>query len=368
MADDTPKGFLARARFKDLLDVLHEAGYRCLLPTVRDGAIQFEAADTANALPAGIGDRQAPGSYRLEQGLAGRWFAWANGPQALKPLVFPPAERLWRSRSDADGLSFAAVRDVTDALAVVGVRACDLAALRLLEQHFASGGDQGFAARRAGLLLVGVDCSHPAETCFCASTGDGPGLGEGYDIGMTELDDGFLVRAGSSAGEALCGRLALEEPGAERLAAADYQLRRARLGQRRRLPPPGRLLELYARLDHARWDEVAERCLSCGNCTAVCPTCFCSSYDMQRSLDGAEGVRVRRWDSCFSDAHSLLHGHPLRDQVCQRYRQWLTHKLAGWQTQFGRSGCVGCGRCISWCPAAIDLTEEASAVLEEVAP
>jgi sulfhydrogenase subunit beta (sulfur reductase) len=362
-------GFLRRARFQDLIDALRAAGYRCLLPAARDGAVVFAEAQTPDHLPCGVIDRQAPGQYRLEAGPAQRWFAWSNGPQALKPLVFPAQETLWTARRDDEGLVFAAVPVDAPPTAVIGVRACDLAALRLQEQHFGAGADAGFAARRAGLLLVGVACSEPATTCFCASTGDGPALREGaaadYDLGLTELDDGFLVRAGSVAGRALYDGLALEPPGADRLKQGQRQADQARARQTRRLPPEAGLRQLYARLDHPRWDAVAARCLSCGNCTAVCPTCFCSAYAAQAELEGGKASQVRRWDSCFSDGHSLLHGHPLRAHICQRYRQWLTHKLAGWQSQFGRSGCVGCGRCISWCPVGIDLTEEVAALLGE---
>jgi ferredoxin len=119
---------------------------------------------------------------------------------------------------------------------------------------------------------------------------------------------------------------------------------------------------LFANLEHPRWDEVAERCLSCGNCVAVCPTCFCHAEREQPALDGQTSEHVRQWDTCYSVGHSYLHGFLVRPDTRTRYRQWLTHKLGGWHDQYGRSGCVGCGRCITWCPVGIDITEEAAAV------
>ena len=115
-------------------------------------------------------------------------------------------------------------------------------------------------------------------------------------------------------------------------------------------------------LEHPRWDEVASRCLSCTNCTLVCPTCFCSSVQEVADLSGDHVDRERQWASCFSLDHARMHGHSVRSSTASRYRQWLTHKFASWIDQFGTSGCTGCGRCITWCPVGIDLTEEVAAI------
>ena len=127
----------------------------------------------------------------------------------------------------------------------------------------------------------------------------------------------------------------------------------------------GDLRDLLARnLEHPRWEEVAERCLTCGNCTMVCPTCFCTSVEDVSDLAGGEAERVRVWESCFSVEHSFLHGGSVRRSGRSRYRQWLTHKFGTWHDQFDSSGCVGCGRCIAWCPVGIDVTEELAAIRE----
>jgi Fe-S-cluster-containing hydrogenase component 2 len=119
---------------------------------------------------------------------------------------------------------------------------------------------------------------------------------------------------------------------------------------------------LYRNYEHPRWDNVATRCLTCANCTMVCPTCFCTTVEDVTDLSGDHAERWRKWDSCFTMDFSYIHGGSVRATPKSRYRQWLTHKLATWFDQFGSSGCVGCGRCITWCPVAIDLTEEVRAI------
>ena len=360
----TPTGFLQRDRLQTLLDRLRERGYRCIGPQARDGAIVYDDLKDASALPVGIGSKQAPGRYRLEHNGHGRCFAWSNGPQALKPLLFAPRETLWRvARGTDGGLRFEPESHRPERRAVIGVRACDLAALVLQDAHFTERvADPGYRSRRRDLLLVGIDCGHPAETCFCVSTGDGPAVTAGADLVLTELDAGFVVRSGSDAGAALCDELPPRAATDDELHLADAEIDRARRSQHRRLPGRDLRDPLFARLDHPRWAEVAERCLSCGNCVAVCPTCFCSTEREEAALDGGGAEHLRIWDTCFSAEHSYLHGRLLRPDTERRYRQWLTHKLGGWHDQYGRSGCVGCGRCIAWCPTGIDITAEAAAI------
>lgn len=359
-------GYLARDRLDDLIKALQAVGYQCVGPVAREGAIQYRAVSTAAELPAGWHDAQTPGSYRLTQSGDTRQFAWANGPQALKPYLFTPRETLWRVIRSAEGLAFVPTQIDPPSLAVIGVRACDLAALRLQDAHFRDSTyrDPHYAARREGLFLVAVNCTHPATTCFCASTGDGPEVEASEalcDLVLDELDDGFALKSTSPRGAEIAARVKLRPLTASEAAIIAEQHTRAR--EQQRVLPGRDLRPLFdGRLDHPRWTEVAARCLSCGNCTSVCPTCFCHSDHEAPAVDGSGSTHYREWDSCFTQGHSYIHGITLRADTRLRYRQWLTHKLGSWHDQYGRSGCVGCGRCISWCPVGIDITEEVAAL------
>jgi len=362
----TDKGFLPRESLAELVEALQIKGYRCLGPQVRDGAIVYDTIDSVDDLPTGVRLTQAPGAYRVERKDSPRTFAWANGPQALKPLTFAPVETLWNAaRNDSGALEFKQVPANAAPVAVIGVRACDLAALSLQEQHFLQTGntDAWYRARRDTLLLVAVNCTHPSDTCFCASTGDGPAATGGFDLVLDELEDGFVIHAGSLAGQDILTALELEEITDEQTDAAIEATRAAIQAQTRTLPAGNLYAQLFDNLEHPQWEDIAARCLSCGNCTSVCPTCFCYRETETAQLDGRLSVHAREWDSCFAQGHSYIHGLTIRHDTRLRYRQWLTHKLGGWHEQFGRSGCVGCGRCISWCPVGIDITAEVAVIL-----
>ena len=362
------QGFLERRRLQDLFDLLAQEGYETVGPRVRDGAILYEPIASSDDLPRGWRDLQSPGSYRLETGESSRLFAWANGPQALKPFLFAPRELLWETRRSPNGdLSFSQTFPKNRRLAVIGVRACDLAALDLSDRHFGKGPfpDPAYASRRRDIFLVAVDCSHPASTCFCVSTGDGPDARSGYDLALGELDEGFLIREGSDRGREILRRLSLSPPDSSMTQRAARQSEQAATSQIRHLPAGDFHHSLLSRPEHPHWNSIAARCLACGNCTSVCPTCFCFSEKEEPALDGLSSQHVREWDSCFTAGHSFIHPAPLRGETRFRYRQWLSHKLGSWHEQYGRSGCVGCGRCLTWCPVGIDFTEDLPKLLED---
>jgi sulfhydrogenase subunit beta (sulfur reductase) len=354
-------GLLPRTQFDSLIDTLISMGAQCLGPTVQDGAIVYAPVSSCSAFPQGVHDHQAPGSYKLTTDNSSRWFAWANGPQALKPMLFRPEETLWQAKRDTEGrLSFQPHVPPPRLTAVIGVRACDLAALALQNKHFLAGihPDQAYATHHQHLLIIAVNCTHPAATCFCHATGDGPTATEQYDISLDELDEGFAVKIGSVKGKEIVEKLSLQPLSNSQHAAIETAHDAARQQLTRRLPNTDIPALLFNQQESNHWQTIGEKCLACGNCTAVCPTCFCHQTIDQTTLDGTCTSRLRQWDSCFSQKHSYIHGITLRQKTHLRYRQWLTHKFASWEQQYDRSGCVGCGRCISWCPVGIDVTEE----------
>jgi sulfhydrogenase subunit beta (sulfur reductase) len=381
---------LPRTAFDRLLRTLEAAGYACVGPVVRDGAIVFAPVGSVDELPGGVGADQEPGSYRLHPRADAALFAHAVGPGSARAWLDPSDQLRWRLRRTTAGF----VRDdepvPAPRIALLGVRACDLAAIAVLDRVLGDGpqADPSWLERRAATLLVAVQCTTSAATCFCASTGTGPTVTGGADIVLTEQvgsmpgppdgpagDDDrtppadpehvFVVEARSPRGEAIVASLGLEPASAIQLAAARAAVDAAAAQQTRHLPTGDLPTLLERQRGAARWAEIAERCLACGNCTLVCPTCFCCDIEDVSDLTGDVAERHRRWSSCFSPDFTEMHGGEVRTTIAGRYRHWLTHKLGTWQQQFGTSGCVGCGRCITWCPVGIDLTAEIAAIAKE---
>jgi len=348
-------------------------------PQLERGAIVYGPVDEPDQLPVGYLDEQEGGQYRLRKAPAGdgedrSLFRYTVGPHSWKRFLFPPRQLLWRAeRTEGGAFRIEPPAAETPRYAFVGVRACELAAIRVQDRVFDNGdyADTGYLARRRAAMIVGVNCTRAGGTCFCASMGTGPMVGEGADLSLTELVDArshrFLVRAGSERGRQIVAQLSLATADGADLETADGLVAAAAVSMGRQMPADA--AEVLARNpEHPRWLHVAERCLSCANCTLVCPTCFCSTVEDHTSLDGSTAERRRRWDSCFSMGFSYIHGGAVRRETASRYRQWLTHKLAHWHEQFGVSGCTGCGRCITWCPVGIDITEEVAAIKASETP
>ncbi|OGV40726.1 MAG: sulfite reductase subunit A [Legionellales bacterium RIFCSPHIGHO2_12_FULL_42_9] len=369
--DNQNNHFLPHTQLQVLIDTLQASGYSCVGPQVRDGAIIYDVLTEATQLPWGIRDHQAPGEYRLEILDKKQAFAFANGPQAIKPILFKPSETVWKvARNSVGKLEFIPQAATETPVAILGARACDLAAMGIQDKVFLAKDktDVRYKQRRESLFVVAVNCTYSSNNCFCVSAGTGPNILPPFDLVMTELDGGFVIKSGSERGLLILAALRLKlatnlqiQDAVEAVdVAAEMQTKRIPFDNKRELRDL-----LFANLNHARWDEVAERCLSCGNCTSVCPTCFCHSEIDKPSLDGTGSEHQREWDSCFTSGHSELGGKPIREETSQRYRQWLTHKVGSWFDQFGTSGCVGCGRCTTWCPVGIDITEELAAISGE---
>ncbi len=352
--------FLPRNQFQSLLDVLMRKGYTLLGPSIRQGAIVYDHFTSVEELPVGVTDEQQAGRYQLQKTEDSRFFSWAAAAQSIKPLCFSASEVLWQSTTSSDGhLKFSETRPKTTPIAVIGAKACDIAALHLQDKHFLQQDyiDPYYEQRRKNVFLVAVDCSHPAETCFCHSTGDGPEA-KPVDINLVELNDGFLISAGSERGQLIADTLPLQQANQKQLTQKSAQHQAAIAKQTRHLPVGDIQNSLKNRQEHSHWDDIGQRCLACGNCTAVCPSCFCHSEHDQSALGSQTVSHLRQWDSCFNQNHSYIHGIVIRAESKTRYRQWMTHKFSSWIEQYGRAGCTGCGRCISWCPVGIDITRE----------
>jgi len=354
-----------------LIEELVRKGYEVIGPTLRDGAIVYDNVESVEDLPAGWTDEQEPGRYRLKRREDAALFGYAMGPQSWKKYLHPAELRLWTAGSH--GETFRILNNEAKPerpRAFLGARACELAAVTvqdrvLLEDKYR---DPIYSQRRSGAFVVAVQCTQAAATCFCASMGTGPQVSDGFDLALTELlgSNGhrFLVATASDRGSEILTELETVPATGEDRREAGAGVEAAARQQVRSIDTAGIKELLYENFEHPRWDNVASRCLTCANCTMVCPTCFCTSVEDVTDITGDHAERWRRWDSCFTQSFSYIHGGSVRTSAKARYRQWMTHKLASWIDQFGSSGCVGCGRCITWCPVGIDITEEVRALRE----
>lgn len=361
--------FLSREKFADLIRELQRHGYEVVGPTIRQGAIVYERLNSVDDLPCGWTDRQEAGTYRLERRADDRYFGYVIGPQSWKQFLFPPVTTIATAVATDSGWNIqAADTDEVPRFAFVGMRACELAAVAVQDRVFMQKdySDPIYRARRERAFFIAVNCTQAAPTCFCTSMNTGPRCTKEFDLALTELDTGFILEIGSDRGGELVSTLQLRVANAAELSAAEGERSRAVAEQTRSLPVDEVRDLLINNLHHPQWDDVARRCLSCTNCTMVCPTCFCNSVHEVSDLDVTQVERRRTWDSCFNFDFSYMNGGVVRNTISSRYRQWLTHKLATWHDQFGSSGCVGCGRCITWCPVGIDLTAEVAAIRGEV--
>lgn len=365
------QGVLEASQIGTLLEAVRRKGYEIIGPTVRDGAIVYDKLESVKDLPAGWTDEQEPGRYRLKRRDDEALFGYAVGPQSWKKYLHPADVRLWSA--ERQGSTFRILNNEAQpkqAKAFLGVRACELAAIAvqdrvLLDDKYR---DPIYEGRRARAFIIAVQCRQSAATCFCASMGTGPRVQNGADLVLTELigakEHRFVVSATSECGAEVLAELQTAQATEQDFQEADAAVAAAAGEQVRSIDTTEIKELLYLNFEHPRWDNVAARCLTCANCTMVCPTCFCTNVEDVSDVTGDHAERWRRWDSCFTQSFSYIHGGSVRSSTKSRYRQWMTHKLASWIDQFGSSGCVGCGRCITWCPVGIDITEEVRAIRE----
>lgn len=365
---------LSREHFQSLLDAIQVCGYRVLGPVLKDSAIVYGDVRQTEDLPVGWTDEQEGGRYRVKRRGDDALFGYNVGPHSWKKYLFPPRRKLFSAERTADGIRITESTALDEKLAFLGIRACEMHALAIQDKVFLHGPspDAYYASVREKLLLVSVQCAQAGATCFCVSMGTGPKSPAGFDLAITEICEPgrheFLLHAGTPAGRRILAGLPAREAEATDRSRADAILDATSKSMGRTLDTTGIRDLLYRNAEHPRWEAVASRCLTCANCTMACPTCFCSSVEDTTDLTGQHAERWRSWDSCFTLDFSYVHGGGVRNSVSSRYRQWMTHKLASWHDQFDSSGCVGCGRCITWCPVGIDLTEETTAIRTTEAP
>jgi Fe-S-cluster-containing hydrogenase component 2 len=370
----TQARWLEHQNLPALIDVLRSQGFRVVGPTIEQNAIVYEELTSIQQLPQGWSDSQSPAIYQIQRTPQSpenqKYFHFNLGPHSWKKFLFPPHSLLSNESASTPN----------QPLAILGARACELAAIAIQDRVFMTppSVDPQYARRRNDLFVVALQCTTAASTCFCPSMNTGPALptpnenSSSYDIALTEIaseepgqvSHGFVVQAGSPSGQLILDQLPTTAVTADRLHAQEQIVDSVRSSIERAMPSGDLREALLARLKHPHWEDVAKRCLSCANCTMVCPTCFCSSVDETHDLLNDTTLRERRWDSCFNPDFTHTSGAPARNSIQSRYRQWLTHKLATWFDQFDTSGCVGCGRCITWCPVGIDLTQEVAKLLE----
>jgi sulfhydrogenase subunit beta (sulfur reductase) len=373
---------LERAAIDEIISLLQREQYTVVGPVLRGASVELGELRSTADLPLGCADEQTPGRYRIVRLPVESLFSYTVSPHSWKRYLFPPILKMFSATRTAKGFDFNAngggvarasipdARDTSPSYAFLGIRSCDLHALAVQDKVFGGGGygDEYYRRARERTWIIAVNCTLVGGTCFCASMKTGPKASSGFDLALTEIitehEQYFLTEVGTDRGRALLDGVKHRPAEASEVTRSEELMQNATRQMGRSLDTENIRQILYQNAEHPRWDTVAARCLTCANCTMVCPTCFCTTMEDSIDLGGTHAERLRKWDSCFTMDFSYIHGGSVRPSVRARYRHWLTHKLASWIDQFGLSGCVGCGRCITWCPVGIDITEEYGAIRE----
>jgi hypothetical protein len=306
-----PQAVITQEGLAGLIGGLRAEGFRVIGPTLRDEAIVYDDIESLGDLPSGWTDEQDGGHYRVKRRQDAALFGYNVGPHAWKRFLHPPLLRMWRAEKTADGMTVTQTAEPAERYAFLAVRSCELHAIAIQDRVFLQGPyvDPHYQARREGAFIIAVNCGQAGGTCFCTSMNTGPKAAEGYDLALTELiadEHEFLVEVGSERGAALLASVPNRPADLQHSALAANAIARAEGNMGRQMRSDDVRDLLLANLEHPRWDDVAERCLTCGNCTMVCPTCFCTAVEDTNDLSGA-AERKRRWDSCFTMDCSYIH-------------------------------------------------------------
>ncbi len=355
-----------------IFTALKEKSFDLIGPTVKEQTIAFDQIESVKDLPEGYTDEQSPGIYRVKKTDSKTLFNFTTGSNSLKKYLYPPHHTLWTASRNKGNFTVKENIPNLKPLAIIGLRACDLKAMFVQDRVLTQGEykDSYYQLRRNSLFIVAVNCSRSVSTCFCTSMGSGPSVTNDFDLALTELITNtthkFRLEVGSDKGLDVVKNLKFKAATNKELNDAKEVIKKTTNSITRQLDLHHLDVILKGSHDHKIWDEIGKECLNCGNCTMACPTCFCHTLEDTTDLTGSTAQRTRRWDSCFTIEFSYLHGGSVRTSSGARYRHWMTHKLATWIEQFDMSGCVGCGRCITWCPVGIDITEVAQTLRQTV--
>ncbi|KKM12308.1 hypothetical protein SY88_03895 [Clostridiales bacterium PH28_bin88] len=311
--------------------------------------LELMAANAAVYVPAQVGGNKQYTRWEkgVEPALDG-----GNTVSSAKELFFPQTETMYCYCISANGMG-ASIEEApapTGKQVVFGIRPCDVRSLKLLDDVFLTRGyeDKFYKTRRENTVLVSLGCLEPQPTCFCDSLGINPAEAEGADVMMCDLGDAYGMEAKTGAGKdllAACGKL-LQDGSAQAPAAKPCTLR---------VEVDGLTEKLQKMFEHPIWASLCKKCINCGTCTWVCPTCHC--FDINGQNRGDAGYKFRCWDSCmFSEYTQMAGGHNPRPSKKERVRQRFLHKLQYFPERYEEWGCVGCGRCLTKCPVILDIT------------
>jgi len=346
-----------------LIRNLEDRGYTVVGPSLSEGVVRLRELKGPADLATGVVDVQAPGSYALgrESPLV---FSSVNGPDSPKGYLHPAEVGLSKLVDDGGSIELVSGFHSDRKYAFFGIRPCDLRAVQVMDRTMLVPGfeDHVYSALRNGAVFIVVNCTRAGENCFCASMGTGPSAESGYDVAITELPEKLLIEFPERSAAMFEG-IELKPATKEELRTGEEMVQHAKEQMGRRIPEHDPSKRMYAAMDSPMWGRVADRCLACGNCTMVCPTCFCNTIIDRTDLRDGSVSRVRVWESCLSKDFVYSAGGNPRLQRAARYRQFVMHKFAYWPDEFGTYGCVGCGRCITWCPVGIDITDTVNSVL-----
>jgi sulfhydrogenase subunit beta (sulfur reductase) len=353
---------------KDQLDVLFDKvqalGYEVIAPKIEEGVLRLGSLDSNKELAKNVLAVQSPGKYHTES--SDLMFSFTHGPDSPKWFLYPSKRKLWKMTTEDGSFELKEAGCESEKVAFFGIKPCDLASIEVFDRTLMKGEyvDEHYMNMRDKLAVIVANCIEPSGTCFCHSMGTGPKAKGGFDLSLTELSDGFLVESGSKLGDEMLSGVDIRPAKQEDVNEADSKLKGAEDKMGRTLDVTNLKEKLYSNLESPAFREIAKRCLGCANCTNECPTCFCTMYQDVPSLDGKSSERSVAWDSCFTYQFAQVAGGHFRSELWARYRQWMVHKFAYWLDQFGVFGCIGCGRCITWCPVGIDVTESVREVQE----